>query len=73
MSGDSHASWVFDTVRQNTAYNSETGEGAIGVEFAGSAVSSPSSYSYDASDEFYRTFAEGLVEGSPSLQYGMLA
>jgi len=44
LSGDSHANWVSDLAISNdtTTYNSLTGEGAIGVEFAGTAVSSPS-------------------------------
>ncbi|KAI1175008.1 PhoD-like phosphatase [Nemania sp. FL0916] len=43
LAGDSHASWVSDLVwLDEHAYNPKTGDGAIGVEFAGSAVSSPS-------------------------------
>lgn len=43
LSGDSHASWVSDLVWVGEkAYNASTGAGSIGVEFAGSAVSSPS-------------------------------
>lgn len=43
LAGDSHASWVSDLVwLGEKEYSSDTGEGAIGVEFAGSAVSSPS-------------------------------
>lgn len=43
ISGDSHASWVSDlTWLDEKSYNAKTGQGAIGVEFAGSAVSSPS-------------------------------
>ena len=43
LSGDSHASWVSDLVwLGEKPYNSSTGVGALGVEFAGSAVSSPS-------------------------------
>jgi alkaline phosphatase D len=43
LAGDSHASWVSDLVWQEhgTAYDPTTGVGALGVEFAGSAVSSP--------------------------------
>lgn len=47
LSGDSHATWVCELNRDNnTSYDSKTGKGALGVEFAGSAVSSPSSYGY---------------------------
>ncbi|OLL23537.1 Alkaline phosphatase D [Neolecta irregularis DAH-3] len=42
LSGDSHANWVSElTWSNNSDYDSSTGEGAIGVEFAGTAVSSP--------------------------------
>ncbi|KAH7350938.1 phosphodiesterase/alkaline phosphatase D precursor [Rhexocercosporidium sp. MPI-PUGE-AT-0058] len=45
LTGDSHASWVSDLVWLDThPYDPKTGEGSIGVEFAGSAVSSPCSY-----------------------------
>lgn len=45
LAGDSHASWVSDLVwLGEEAYNSSTGEGSIGVEFAGSAVTSPCPY-----------------------------
>ncbi|SGY79527.1 BQ5605_C008g05155 [Microbotryum silenes-dioicae] len=72
LSGDSHASWVFDLVETNsTTYNPATGEGALGVEFAGSAVSSPSSYGHGPSftDEVYKGIAKGLTLASPSLLY----
>lgn len=43
MAGDSHASWASDLVWLGEhEYDPETGAGSIGVEFAGSAVSSPS-------------------------------
>lgn len=45
ISGDSHANWVSDLVwLDEHAYDSNTGSGSIGVEFAGTAVSSPSPY-----------------------------
>ncbi|KAJ5063556.1 PhoD-like phosphatase-domain-containing protein [Bipolaris maydis] len=41
VTGDSHANWVSDLVwLDETPYDQATGEGAIGVEFAGTAVSS---------------------------------
>jgi alkaline phosphatase D len=40
ISGDSHASWVSDLTTLDN-YDPVTGNGAIGVEFAGTAVSSP--------------------------------
>lgn len=45
LAGDSHASWVSDLVwLGEQEYVPATGAGAIGVEFGGSAVSSPSPY-----------------------------
>ncbi|THG99643.1 hypothetical protein EW026_g2761 [Hermanssonia centrifuga] len=46
LSGDSHANWVSDLAHINdtTTYNPTTGNGAIGVEFAGTAVTSTSSF-----------------------------
>ncbi|KAJ3726149.1 PhoD-like phosphatase-domain-containing protein, partial [Lentinula raphanica] len=46
LSGDSHANWVSDLAHPNdsTTYNPLTGQGAIGVEFAGTAVTSGSSF-----------------------------
>ncbi|KAI9892029.1 MAG: hypothetical protein M1814_002224 [Vezdaea aestivalis] len=42
LAGDSHASWVSDLVWLDThPYDPVSGNGSIGVEFAGSAVSSP--------------------------------
>jgi alkaline phosphatase D len=41
LAGDSHRNWVSDvTWLGKKAYDSKTGEGAVGVEFAGTAVSS---------------------------------
>lgn len=41
LAGDSHQNWVSDVAwLGEKPYNSETGEGSIGVEFAGTAVSS---------------------------------
>ncbi|OCH85316.1 hypothetical protein OBBRIDRAFT_891256 [Obba rivulosa] len=46
LSGDSHANWASDLAHPNdtVTYNSATGQGAIGVEFAGTAVTSGSSF-----------------------------
>jgi alkaline phosphatase D len=49
LAGDSHASWVSDLVwLGEKKYNSSTGAGSIGVEFAGTAVSSPCPYNYSS-------------------------
>ncbi|KAI0868066.1 PhoD-like phosphatase [Hypoxylon argillaceum] len=67
LAGDSHASWVSDLVwLDEHPYNPATGDGAMGVEFAGSAVSSPSpagqnvtlAYAQAASAIFTATNAE---------------
>uniref|UniRef100_D8PVD2 PhoD-like phosphatase metallophosphatase domain-containing protein n=1 Tax=Schizophyllum commune (strain H4-8 / FGSC 9210) TaxID=578458 RepID=D8PVD2_SCHCM len=45
LSGDSHANWVSDIAYPNdTSYDPVTGTGALGVEFAGTAVTSGSSF-----------------------------
>ncbi|KAF2767374.1 hypothetical protein EJ03DRAFT_329273 [Teratosphaeria nubilosa] len=45
ISGDSHASWVSDLPwLDHSDYSSDSGAGSVGVEFAGSAVSSPCPY-----------------------------
>ncbi|KAF2827935.1 hypothetical protein CC86DRAFT_288876 [Ophiobolus disseminans] len=42
LAGDSHASWVSDLVwLDEKEYDSASGNGSIGVEFAGTAISSP--------------------------------
>ncbi len=42
LAGDSHASWVSDLVwLDEHSYDPDSGAGSVGVEFAGSAVSSP--------------------------------
>jgi len=53
LSGDSHANWVFDiTLDNQTGYDSATGKGSYGVEFAGTAISSSTPFgpnlTYDA-------------------------
>ena len=49
MAGDSHANWVSDLVWLDEAnYNSETGEGSLGAEFGGTAVTSTGPCDEDA-------------------------
>ena len=52
----------------NSSDSPETGSGAVGVEFAGSAVSSPSSYGH-LNDTTYVKVAAALTGSNPSLQY----
>lgn len=70
ISGDSHANWVSDLVwLDNHDYDPMTGEGAIGVEFAGSAVSSPSPYGQNISLAMSRNASEWLVMHNRELQW----
>nr|XP_019045910.1 hypothetical protein I302_06301 [Kwoniella bestiolae CBS 10118]OCF24840.1 hypothetical protein I302_06301 [Kwoniella bestiolae CBS 10118] len=78
ISGDSHANWVSDITWENrTGYNTVTGDGALAVKFAGTAVSSPSSWGYNNTlngpypPEYYLEIAKGLVEteGNDELQW----
>lgn len=44
LTGDVHSSWAYDLPRDPFgAYDGKTGKGSLGVEFAGTSVSSPSS------------------------------
>jgi alkaline phosphatase D len=72
LSGDSHASWVADLRRDNeSSYEPVSGAGGLGVEFAGSAVSSPSSYGYGPTWDTarYNGVAANLTAATPSLQF----
>jgi alkaline phosphatase D len=74
LAGDSHANWVYDAVyeeweNKTTLYDPKTGRGAIGVEFAGTAVSSPSSYGKNKTQAFYQAAAEKLVTINRNLQF----
>ena len=46
-----------------------TGAGSVAVEFAGSAVSSPSSYGSKLNATQYKAVASALVNSNPALQY----
>ncbi|KAK4441947.1 PhoD-like phosphatase-domain-containing protein [Podospora aff. communis PSN243] len=70
LAGDSHASWVSDLVwfgEKN--YDPATGAGSIGVEFAGSAVSSPSPVGQNISMAVANTLAGQLTAMNPELQW----
>ncbi|KAL5534899.1 hypothetical protein ACEPAF_2989 [Sanghuangporus sanghuang] len=73
LSGDSHANWVSDLAFPNdtTHYNSVTGEGAIGVEFAGTAVTSGSSFGSGITPERADVISTQLVlsKGNEDLQW----
>jgi alkaline phosphatase D len=44
LTGDIHSSWAYDLPRHPySSYDASTGKGSVGVEFAGTAISSPTS------------------------------
>jgi alkaline phosphatase D len=70
LAGDSHASWVSDIAwLDEKAYNGTSGQGAIGVEFAGSAVTSPCPYGANISLELANTASTALVAANSELQW----
>lgn len=70
ISGDSHANWVSDLIWLGEhPYNASTGEGAIGVEFGGTAVSSPSSAGQNVSIAGSVLRSQALVQSNPELQW----
>ena len=70
ISGDSHANWVSDLVwLDNHPYNPATGEGSVGVEFAGTAVSSPSPYGANISIAKSVQASQWLVGANTELQW----
>ncbi|KAF2874066.1 PhoD-like phosphatase-domain-containing protein [Massariosphaeria phaeospora] len=70
LAGDSHASWVSDLVwLGEKEYNKETGEGSIGVEFAGTAVSSPCPYGANITLAGANNFSSFLERDNDELQW----
>ncbi|KIW84985.1 hypothetical protein Z517_00373 [Fonsecaea pedrosoi CBS 271.37] len=70
LSGDSHANWVSDLVwLDNHPYDPATGAGAIGVEFGGTAVTSPSPYGANISLARSNQASEWLVGANRELQW----
>ena len=73
ISGDSHANWVSDLVWLDShAYDLATGAGAVGVEFAGSAVSSPSPAGQNISLARANNASSYLVAANRELQWSEL-
>ncbi|KAH7074144.1 PhoD-like phosphatase-domain-containing protein [Paraphoma chrysanthemicola] len=69
LAGDSHANWVSDLVwLDETPYDQVTGAGAIGVEFAGTAVSS-TGYGSGRSIANSSARSAGLVRDNRELQW----
>jgi len=70
LSGDSHASWVSDLVwLDHSNYSTSSGAGSIGVEFAGSAVSSPCPYGQNISVNSANNYSSWLVAHNDELQW----
>lgn len=70
LSGDSHASWVTDLVwNEEKPYDSKTGAGAIGVEFGGSAVTSPCPYGANITLALANNFSSWLTAHNEELQW----
>lgn len=69
LAGDTHVNWVSDLVWSGKPYNSTSGEGAIGVEFAGTAVSSTSSFGRNITIDAANKRSQGHVDDNPVLQW----
>jgi len=70
LAGDSHASWVSDLVWLGEhEYDAATGAGSVGVEFAGSAVSSPSPVGQNVSLATANSYSAVLVGSNRELQW----
>ncbi|KAF1844300.1 phosphodiesterase/alkaline phosphatase D precursor [Cucurbitaria berberidis CBS 394.84] len=70
LAGDSHASWVSDLVWLGEKdYNSSTGAGGIGVEFAGSAVTSPCPYGENITLANANNFSRIIESSNTELQW----
>ena len=68
LSGDSHTNWVFDITFDNqTGYNGATGEGSYGVEFAGTAISSPSSFGPDLPYHAHQNISDFYLKSNNQL------
>jgi alkaline phosphatase D len=70
ISGDSHANWVSDLVWLDHAnYDPATGKGSLGVEFAGTAVSSQSPYGQNLSLAQSVNYSRSLIADNQELQW----
>jgi alkaline phosphatase D len=70
LAGDSHASWVSDLIWYGEKpYDKEIGEGAIGVEFAGSAVTSPCPYGANISLATANNYSNIIETANDELQW----
>ncbi|KDN64649.1 putative PhoD-like phosphatase [Colletotrichum sublineola] len=70
LAGDSHASWVSDLVwLDEHDYDQATGAGSVGVEFAGSAVSSPCPIGQNTSLAAATAASAWLTDANRELQW----
>ncbi|KAK3658004.1 hypothetical protein LTR56_000788 [Elasticomyces elasticus] len=70
LAGDSHANWVSDLVWLDHAnYNSASGAGSVGVEFAGIAVSSSSPFGADSTIFECNNQSRLLIRDNEELQW----
>lgn len=73
IAGDSHANWVSDLIwLDNHPYDPTTGAGSIGVEFAGTAISSPSPAGQNISIAAANNASNYLVRSNRELQWSEL-
>src|SRR5687768_3918735 len=65
LTGDVHSSWAFDVPRDPfKGYDRASGKGSLGVEFAGTSVTSPSSVGRDGQKQL-----DDLRSARPHLHY----
>jgi alkaline phosphatase D len=65
LTGDVHSSWAFDVPRDPFGgYDKATGKGSLGVEFAGTSITSPSSVGRDGQKQL-----DDLKAARPHLHY----
>ena len=70
ISGNSHANWASDLVWLGHAkYDPATGKGSLGVEFAGTAVSSQSPYGQNLSLAQSVNYSMSLIADNQELQW----
>ena len=72
LAGDSHVNWVFDMYygKSNSSFGSfNQTYGPFGMELAGTAVSSPSPFGKNISQEMNRNITAALLDNNPHLLF----
>lgn len=70
LAGDSHASWVSDLAwLDEKEYDPVTGAGSIGVEFAGTAISSPCPYGENITLSAANNYSTLIQGPNPNLHW----